>query len=80
MGGIKNVVSDFKITSFDSLPYYDDPTLTFEDSILAGCSLDLDFDGLKQFCVSGGFKNLVLFQNLLRLNYIGKYGNSDPHL
>jgi hypothetical protein len=36
----------------DSLDYkyYNDPAITFEDSIVTGCHLDLNFEELALFC------------------------------
>ena len=63
----------------NDLKYFDDPTLTFEDSIVTGCHLDLTFDELMEFCSKENqFQNLVIFQNLYNLKHIGKYGNSSP--
>lgn len=59
--------------------YFDAPTLTFEDSIVTGCHLDLNYDELETFCKEKQFQNLMIFQNLYNLKQIGKYGNSDPH-
>lgn len=60
--------------------YTEDPLLTFEDSILYGCHLDLDFNGLRDFCNTKGYEKLLLFQYLNQsLSHIGKFGNSNPH-
>jgi hypothetical protein len=58
--------------------YLDDPVLTFEDSILYGCTLSLNYAELKNFCTNRGCNNLMLFQNLYQLKYFGKSGNSNP--
>ena len=64
----------------NDLKYFDDPTLTFEDSIITGCHLDLTFQELLDFCSKDNkFQNLMIFQNLYNLKQIGKYGNSNPH-
>jgi hypothetical protein len=60
--------------------YLDDPTITFEDGILTGCYIDLTLKELQEFCTQENFKRIVLFNNLQNLKYMGKYGNSDPHL
>jgi len=41
--------------------YFNDPVVTFEDSIVTGCHLDLNFDDLKEFCDEKHFKNLMIF-------------------
>ena len=61
------------------LKYYNAPSLTFEDSIVTGCHLDLTYKELQKFCKEKLFQNLMIFQNLYNLKQIGKYGNSDPH-
>jgi len=59
---VKNTMtSDFLMKDFTDSKYFDDPTLTFEDSILTGCHLDLNFAELKDFCTSKKFQNLVIF-------------------
>lgn len=60
--------------------YTEDPMFTFEDSIIYGCHLDLNFLELKDYCSNTRYRNLLLFQYLNQtLNYIGKFGNSNPH-
>lgn len=61
------------------LKYFDEPQLTFEDSIISGCHLDLNFAELIDFCTNKKYANLMIFQNLFNLKKIGKYGNSNPH-
>lgn len=53
--------------------------LTLQDSMIYGCTLDLTYDELKDFCDNRGWNNLMLFQNLYTLNLVGKSGNADPH-
>lgn len=59
--------------------YFDDPVLTFEDSFVYGCSIELTYDELKDFCLNRGWNNLMLFQNMYLMQLIGRYGSSDPH-
>ena len=40
--------------------YFEDPVLTFDNSIVYGCHLDMDFATLKTWCDTG-FKNLMIF-------------------
>ena len=67
------------IADFTERRYYEDPTLTFEESMSTGCHIDLTLAELNDFCRSNNDYNMVLFQNLYNLNYIGKYGNSNPY-
>lgn len=61
--------------------YYEDPVLTFENSILTGCYLDMNRDEFTKFCnYESLYLNTALIQNMYNLDYIGKYGNSNPHL
>jgi len=42
--------------------YYDDPVLTFEDSMVYGCTLELDYEELtNEFCKNNKWKDLMLF-------------------
>ena len=62
ISGIKNTMtSDFLMNDFTDSKYFEDPTLSFEDSIITGCHLDLDFNQLKDFCTAKKFQNLVIF-------------------
>ena len=70
---------DFVMENSSDLKYFDEPNVTFEDSIITGCHLDLNFDELIDFCTNQKYSNLMIFQNLYNLKKIGKYGNSDPH-
>ena len=67
------------MADINDLKYFDDDYLTFEDSIINGCHLDLTLADLQSFCEGQQFRNLVIFQNLFNLKLIGKYGNSNPH-
>jgi hypothetical protein len=51
--------------------------LTFDDSIIYGCYLDLNFLELEQFCNDKAYKQLSIFQNLREFSHVGKYGNSS---
>ena len=68
----------FKINKVTEPLYIEDPVLTFEDSMLYGCTLNLNFEELKDFCQNRGWNNLMIFQNLYQLKYFGKSGNSNP--
>ena len=57
--------NDVTIETIDQRMYYDDPVLTFEDSMVYGCTLDLNLDELIDFCKNNKWKNLMLFQNIL---------------
>jgi hypothetical protein len=62
------------------LLYFDDPVLTFEDSMVYGCTLELTKLELKTFCENKLWLNLAIFQNYYTgLAKFGKYGNSNPH-
>lgn len=41
--------------------YTEDPQFTFEDSIIYGCHMDMDYLQLKDFCKNKRFQNLLLF-------------------
>jgi len=45
----------------DEKTYYEDPVLTFEDSLIYGCSVHLDYQEFKDFCSNSLFQNLMLF-------------------
>ena len=59
--------------------YYDDPVLTFEDSMVYGCTLELTVAELDDFCKEDKWKNLMIFQNLFQLEVVGSSGNANPH-
>jgi len=64
----------------NKLLYFDDPVLTFEDSMVYGCTLELTKLELKTFCENKLWLNLAIFQNFYNgLSKVGKYGNSNPH-
>lgn len=58
---VKNEDKAFKMADFSDLRYYEDPSLTFEDSILTGCHLDMNRQELQDFCLNKKFQNLVIF-------------------
>ena len=70
---------ELTVETINEKRYYDDPVLTFEDAMVFGCTLELNAEELEQFCTSKKWKNLMIFQNLLQLKLVGKYGNSNPH-
>lgn len=73
------LTTGFTMSSPEDIKYFEDPTITFDDSIIYGCHLDLDYKGLEDFCDNNEFQYLMIFQNLFSLEYVGKYGTSDPH-
>ena len=74
----QDTAKTFLIKNENEFNYFDDPLLTFEDSILTGCHLDLTYDELQKFCQDEQYKNMMIFQNLFGIKYIGKFGNSQP--
>jgi hypothetical protein len=59
--------------------YYDDPDLTFADSIVYGCKLHLNYDEFDKFCKQKQWQYLMLYQNIHLLDHIGSFGNANPH-
>lgn len=62
--------------------YFDDPLMTFEDSSVTGCTIDLTFEELRTFCNQKSWRSLVLFQNFYQkgaFEKVGRYANSDPN-
>lgn len=53
--------------------------LTFEDSLIYGCSIELDYEQFKDFCSNDLLKNMMLYQNLFLMDKVGISGNADPH-
>lgn len=43
-------VSSYVMEDENDVKYFEDPILKFDDSIVYGCHLDLNFDELKTFC------------------------------
>ena len=57
-----SVLADgFIMDDINDSKYFEDPLLTFDDSIVTGCHLDLNYQELNDFCDGQKFKNLVLF-------------------
>jgi hypothetical protein len=46
----QDLTSGFKIAKPEDHTYYDDPDLTFADSIVYGCKLRLTYDEFFSFC------------------------------
>ena len=67
------------IQDSDEKTYYEDPILSFEDSTIYGCSLELTLEELRDFCRKNLYEHLMLFQNLFLLDKVGKTGNADQH-
>jgi len=40
------------IENADVKTYYEDPVLTFEDSLIYGCSIELNLEEFKDFCTN----------------------------
>ena len=38
------------VDNVDVKTYYEDPVLTFEDSLIMGCSIELNLEEFKDFC------------------------------
>lgn len=55
ISGVPSSITEFYMTDFKDLKYIEDPLLTFEDSILTGCHLDLTYDELRDFCTNKKF-------------------------
>ena len=63
-----DLVSGSKISTPNEDTYYDDPDLTFADSIVYGCKLRLSFDEFYSFCDSKQWQYLMLYQNIHQLD------------
>ncbi|CDW85277.1 UNKNOWN [Stylonychia lemnae] len=59
--------------------YMDDPILSFDDSTIYGCKINLTRQELINFCSNKTWQNMMLFQNFQLLKYVGRFGNSNPH-
>lgn len=59
--------------------FYEDPLLSFTDSTLYGCHKDLSLTDLQAFCDGKKYQEMMLFQNMLSFNRLGKFGVSDPN-
>lgn len=53
--------------------------LTFEDSLIYGCSMDLNLAELQDFCTNDYYRHMMLFQNLYLMEKVGISGNADQH-
>jgi len=78
LDSINGAVTKPFIQDMKNLTYFDDPVLTFEDSMLYGCTLELTQAELMQFCRNREWIHLVLFQNLFNLEKFGISGNAAP--
>ena len=67
------------LDNVDVKTYFEDPVLTFEDSLIYGCSIELNLDEFEKFCKNNMFQHLMLFQNLFQMDKVGISGNADPH-
>lgn len=70
------------IPTMETKLYFDDPLMTFEDSSVHGCTIDLTFDELKEFCEQKTWRSLAIFQNFYQddaFEKVGRYANSDPN-
>lgn len=49
--------------------------------MLYGCHLDLDKAEMQAACTTAQIDNLAIYKNIIdNLKYVGKFGNSNPHL
>jgi len=72
------IADGFLIEKAEQQNYFpDDPLLSFQDSVLYGCHLDLTLTELGEFCSNQVYKNMMIFQNMNLLKYIGKFGSSN---
>ena len=53
-------MSNAVMTDVDDVKYFEDPILTFDNSIVYGCHMDLNYDELQEFCITG-YKNRMIF-------------------
>lgn len=67
------------IETADEKTYFDDPVLTFEDSLTYGCSMDLNLAELQEFCSNDYYRHLMLFENLYLMEKVGISGRADQH-
>lgn len=68
---------DILIESYEEKTYFEDPVLTFDDSLVYGCKLELTKKELEDFCRNAYYKHLMLYQNLFLMNKVGVSGNAD---
>lgn len=71
--------TNYLIENYTQTPYFNEPTLTFDDSTVYGCSVQLTRQELQDFCQSKKWNNLMIYQNFLLMQYVGKFGNANPH-
>ena len=41
--------------------YFDDPVFTFQDSMIYGCTVSMNYAELQDFCLNRGWYNLMIF-------------------
>ena len=41
--------------------YFDDPVFTFQDSMIYGCTVSMNYAELQDFCLNRGWNNLMIF-------------------
>lgn len=63
LDSINDRVTNSLINTVDTPAYFDDPVLTFEDSMLYGCTVELTKAELEKFCENREWLYLMLFQN-----------------
>ena len=78
LSSITGAVTKPFIESVKDLLYYDDPVFTFEDSLLYGCTVELNQAELASFCKNREWIHLMIYQNLFQLEKFGTSGDSTP--
>ena len=53
---------EYLINDLSEKLYFDDPVFTFEDDMMFGCTLSMDYAELEKFCQQKGWTNLVILQ------------------
>ena len=71
--------TSYLIENYTETLNFEDPLLRFDDSTLYGCKMALTRSELEQLCASKNWQNLMLFENIYLLGFVGKYGVSNPH-
>ena len=75
-----NTIDDgFLIDNVGEELLFDDPLLKLVDWETYGCRLELNKSELEKFCLNGEWHNLMIFQNLFLLRWLGTSGVSNPH-